>query len=43
MRFQIGEGALFVYTHQPRVSCDIRRENGREPALDALFAQSILP
>jgi hypothetical protein len=37
------EGAGLILTHEAAISGDIGGENGREPALDPLFAQSSLP
>jgi len=38
-----GKSASLVLAHQPRVSDDIGRENGRESALDPLTAQRFPP
>ena len=39
VRLESGKSTLFIHPHQPRVSRNIRGKNGREPALDTLFAQ----
>ena len=42
-RLEARQGAGLVRFHQAAVSRDIGRENGREPALDPLCAQPVLP
>jgi hypothetical protein len=43
MRSEPGEGAGLVLSHEAAISGDIGGEDGREPALDPLSAQCILP
>ncbi len=38
-----GQRALFIQAHQPRITRDIPRENGREAALDPFSAQAAPP
>src|SRR5262249_13358039 len=40
---ECGQRAFLIHAHQPRIACDIPRENGREAALDPFSAQSAPP
>jgi hypothetical protein len=43
MRLQPRQGAFFIGTHKPAVACDVRRENGGQPASYALRGQGGTP
>ena len=43
MRFQPRQGVFFVGLHQPAAACNVRGENGGQPAFDALPGQSGAP